>query len=222
MSTIEIGGSPAAKDIKQQAFERAAKAPAIAKQRAQKRAKTNNSHHGVDRTQGVSLKQAASAATQVDRDDQRNWRRAYSLPSFPDPPGYVLCWVARHRRRHGDDANLLASLREGWRFVKPEEIDEEDLPTESFTGRLAKHGDVIGDETTVLMKLPEHMKAQRDAFYNKTRDSATRAVTRRKPGLAEATPQMPLVEDRNEVSVDFARMRARKPPNKDADAADGD
>jgi hypothetical protein len=217
-STIEIGG-PSATELKAQAISRAAKAPAIAKQRAQKRAKTNNVH-GVDRTQGRSLKQDASAATAVDRDDQRNWRRAYSLPSFPDPPGYVLCWVARHRRRHGDDANLLASLREGWMFVKPEEIDEEDLPTESFTGRLAKHGDVIGDETTVLMKMPEHMKAQRDQYYNKNRDVATKAVTRRKPGLAEATPQMPLVEDRNEVSVDFARMRARKPARTEAAEAD--
>lgn len=216
MSTIEIGGV-AAKDIKQQAHERAAKAPIIAKQRAQKRAKTNQ-HHGVDRTQG----RAHAAPVAVDRDDQRNWRRAYSLPSFPDPPGYVLCWIARHRRRHGDDANLLASLREGWRFVKPEEIDEEDLPTESFTGRLAKHGEVIGDETTILMKLPEHMKAQRDAYYNRTRDSATKAVTRRKPGLAEATPQMPLVEDRNEVSVDFARMRARRPAKKTAEEAEAD
>ena len=213
MSTqIEIGAAPTAAAIKQAAHERDAKKPTLAKQKATRRTQAGAGNlHKVDRGFGQSHKQAAAAATHVDTGEQRNWRRAYSLPSFPDPPGYVLCWIARHRRRHGDDANLLASLREGWMFVKPEEIDEEDLPTESFTGRLAKHGDVIGDETTVLMKLPEHMKAQRDSYYNKTRDTATKAVTRRKPGLAEATPQMPLVEDRNEVSVDFARMRARRP-----------
>jgi hypothetical protein len=220
MSTIEIGAA-SAQEILQQAHLRDAKKPAIAKQRAQNRTKAGSGNiHAVDRTQGRSLKQELGAAHAVDLGPQRNWRRAYSLPAFPDPPGYVLCWIARHRRRHGDDANLLASLREGWIFVKPEEIDEEDLPTESFTGRLAKHGEVIGDETTVLMKLPEHMKAQRDAYYNKTRDAATRAVTRKKPGLAEATPQMPLVEDRNEVSVDFARMRARRPARPEAAEAD--
>jgi hypothetical protein len=222
MTSIEIGGAAAsATDIKQAAFERNAKKPTLAKQKATRRNQAGEGNlHAVDRTQGKSLKQEAGAAHSVDLGPQRNWRRAYSLPSFPDPPGFVLCWVARHKRRHGDDANLLSSLREGWMFVKPEEIDEEDLPTESFTGRLAKHGDVIGDETTVLMKLPEHMKAQRDAFYNTRRDQATRAVTRRKPGLAEATPQMPLVEDRNEVSVDFARMRARRPARPEAAEAD--
>lgn len=221
MSVIELGDAPGAEEIKAARIDREAKKPAIARQRAERRAKGSGNAHAVDRGHGPSVKQQASSAHKVitvDEATQKSWRRAYSLPSFPDPPGYSLCWVARHRRRHGDDVNLLASLREGWQFVRPDEIDEEDLPTETFTGRLSKHGEVIGDETTILMKMPAAFKAQRDAYYNKKRDSATKAVTRKNPGLEVNSSAMPLVEDRNEVSSELVKMRARRAPAKEQDA----
>jgi hypothetical protein len=214
MTVIEVGAVGAA-EIREQHIAREAKKPAIARQRSERRAKGATDVHQVDRGHGASVSQQAKSAHRVvtvDTGAQRSWRRAYSLPSFPDPPGYVYCWIARHRRRHGDDVNLLASIREGWQFVKPEELDEEDIPTETFTGRLGKHGEVVGDETTILMKLPEAFKAQRDAYYNKKRDSATRAVTRKNPGLEVQSPAMPLVEDRNEVSSELVKMRARRAP----------
>lgn len=219
MNSIEIGGSSpvGGRELRDQARAKAAKAPAIAKQRKEKRAGAKDVH-AVDRGHGPSLHQQAASAHVVDLGPERNWRRAYSLPSFPDPPGYTYCYIARHRRRHGDDANLLASIREGWQFVKPEELDEEDVPTESFTGRLSKHGDVVGDETTILMKMPDRMKAQRDAYYNSRRDLATKQVQKRKPGLAEANSKMPLVEDVNESEVARPQMRARRAPAADADA----
>jgi hypothetical protein len=234
MTTIEVGGEAVelagirktktgAKEVRERAIERTNQKPAIAKHRAERRAKGSTDVHAVDRGHGPSVTQQAKASSKivtVDTGAIKAWRRAYSLPSFPDPPGFVLCYIARHKRRHGDDAGLLSSLREGWQFVRPEELDEDDLPTETFTGRLAKYGEVIGDETTVLMKLPEEFKAQRDAYYNGKRDSATRAVTKRNPGLDVESPAMPLVEDRNEVSHDFARMRARRPRADRADAAD--
>ena len=219
MSTIEVGApresaiSIGAAELQEQRVEKQGKKASIARQRAQGRAKGNDGLHDVDRGHGAP----ASAVHIVDRGPKKNWQRAYALPSFPDPPGYTLCWIARHRRRHGDDVGLLASIREGWEFVKPGELDEEDVPTESFTGRLAKHGEVIGDETTVLMKMPDAMKAQRDAYYNRRRDAATREVRKRRPGLAEANSKMPLVEDRNEISEENVTMRARRAPKQDSD-----
>jgi hypothetical protein len=201
-------------DLKEQKAQKN-KAAAIAKQRAGNRAKGNDGIHAVDRDAGTSRPQDAGGVHVVDRGPKTTWSRAYSLPSFPDPPGFTYCWIARHRRRHGDDANLLASIHEGWQFVKPGELDEEDVPTESFTGRLAKHGEVVGDETTILMKMPDALKAQRDAYYNRRRDAATREVRKARPGLAEANPKMPLVEDRNEVSEENVTMRARRAPRQE-------
>jgi len=236
MSAIEIGApddgiatsdaigakvrksSIGAKEIREQKHEKQGKAAPIAKQRAQGRAKGNDGLHSVDRGHGPSLNQDAASVHIVDLGPKKNWQRAYALPSFPDPPGFSLCWIARHRRRHGDDVNLLASIREGWQFVKPDELDEEDVPTETFTGRLAKHGEVVGDETTILMKMPDLMKAQRDAYYNRRRDEATRQVRKPRPGLAEANSKMPLVEDRNEISEENVTMRARRAPKPGEDS----
>ena len=219
MSTIEVGGALSASEVTEQHVSRQAKKPAMAKQRQERRAKSNDVNQ-VDRGHGPSLKQQAAKSYEVDRSAPTRWRRAYALPSFDDPPGYSYCWIARHRRRHGDDVGLMASLREGWRFVLPSDIDEEDLPTETFTGRLMKYGEVIGDETTVLMVMSNELKAQRDASYNRKRDAATKAVTKRRPGLAEANPTMPLVEDRNELSVEHPRMRARRRDGQAAEPAE--
>lgn len=218
--TIEVGGGQmGAAEMRQHKAEQKAKAPVLAKQKAQRRHKGSNDVHKVDRTHG-QVRKPESGVHLVDRaeDLEKSWRRAYSLPSFPDPPGYVLCWIGRHRNRHGDDRGLLMALRERWIFVRPDEMEEEDLPTETFTGRMAKHGEVIGDETTVLMKLPVKYKMQRDAYYNRRRDQATREVTRRKPGLAEANSKMPLVEDINETEMTRPMMRARRAPTAEADA----
>lgn len=223
MSTIEVGNprvsaaSIGAAEIKEQRVAKQGARAAVAKQRATNRAKGNDGIHAVDRDAGTQRPQDGGGVHVVDRGPKTTWQRAYSLPSFPDPAGFTLCWIARHRRRHGDDANLLASIREGWQFVKPGELDEEDVPTETFTGRLAKHGEVVGDETTILMKMPDAMKAQRDAYYNRRRDAATRAVRKSKPGIAEANSKMPLVEDRNELSEESVQMRARRAPRRDAD-----
>ena len=203
-------------ELKQQRVEKAAKAPAIAKQRAGNRAKGNDGLHAVDRTAGTDRPQDAGVHV-VDRGPKTVWQRAYALPSFPDPPGYSLCWIARHRRRHGDDVGLLASIREGWQFVKPGDLEEDDVPTETFVGRLAKHGEVVGDETTILMKMPDAMKAQRDAYYNRRRDAATREVRKPRPGIAESNSKMPLVEDRNEISEESVQMRARRAARPDPD-----
>ena len=234
MSTIEVGNedtvsaaqigakvrpsSIGAAELKQQRLEKEGKAAQIAKQRQGNRAKGSLGINSVNRTRGASQSQQASQVHNVERAPTKNWQRAYALPSFPDPPGFSLCWIARHRRRHGDDVNLLASFREGWIPVKPDELDEVDVPTETFTGRLAKHGEVVGDETTILCKMPDAMKAQRDAYYNRKRDAATREVRKSKPGLAEANPKMPLVEDRNEISDENVTMRARRAARPDADA----
>lgn len=233
MSTIDIGGegiataaeiqskvkpsSIGSKELKQERHDKESKAPAIAKQRAGNRAKGSLGLTQVDRRRGPSQSQQAAAVHVVDHGPKKNWQRAYALPSFPDPPGYSYCWIARHRRRHGDDVNLLASIREGWQFVKPDELDEQDVPTETFTGRLAKHGEVVGDETTILMKMSDAMKAQRDAYYNRRRDAATRQVRKPRPGIAEANSKMPLVEDRNEISEENVTMRARRAPQQDPD-----
>ena len=214
MGTIEIGAPPDAADIAEEAIQDEARRSEVQRQRREGRSRpaTTKVHQVKRRRPNPGSVRDAASATKIDTGPQRRWRPAYSLPSFKDPPGFSLCWIARHARRHGDEANLLASLRQGWQFVSPDELEEEDLPTETLGGRLARYGEVIGDDTTILMKLPTELKRQRDKYYNEKRDRATREVMRRNPGLPEANEKMPLVEDRNEHSSALERSRIRRPP----------
>ncbi len=219
MGIIEVGAPPDAGDIVEEAKQDAGRQAEVNRQRRERRSQPKvDEVHRVNRrlTKPGTIRDAASVR-EVDTGPKRQWRPAYSLPSFKDPPGYSLCWIARHARRHGDEANLLASLRQGWEFVKPEDIEERDLPTETLGGRLGRYGEVIGDDTTVLMKLPLELKRQRDKHYNEIRDRATRAVTAKHPGLPEANPKMPLVEDRNEHSSALERSRIRRSAKPDGE-----
>lgn len=165
--------------------------------------------HAVRRNVARSRKQEASDVTEVKSPaPQKRWRRASALPSFPAPPGYVLCWMRRDNTVRGSDDNLFECIEEGWEFCKSSDFPERALPTQ----QLAKYGDVIGNASSVLMKMPEEIHAQREAYYRSRRDAVTSAVNQKNPGLeAEATSsKMPLVEDVNSYSHDFEQTRVRR------------
>lgn len=216
MPQIDIGGA-SAQELKEQQVQREAKKPTLAQQQRENRSrKAGGEIHTVDRKVAPSRKQEAGAAHIVDRGPKKRWRRAYALPTLQDPPGYTLCYISRHKRHRGDDAGVLEAVQEGWEFVRQDQFPKHALPTQSLT----KYGEVIGNDSTVLMMLDNELKAQRDAYYNQRRDAATRAVTRRNPGLPEATRQMPLVEDRNDIATEMPLMRARRAPKPDVAIAE--
>lgn len=213
VGNIEIAGPT--HEAHEAAVRREQVKPEAARQHKQRRGKkAGGDVHNVDRTVAASRVQEAAEATMVERGPIKRWQRAYALPHLPDPPGYVLQYVGRHGQHRGDEARLTAALQEGWEFARKSDFPKHFLPTQTLPG----FGQIIGNDSTVLMKLPVEFKQQMDAYYNGKRDSATRAVTRRHPGLPEATKEMPLVEDRNDVSADNPRMRARRAPRQEAQA----
>ena len=192
-----------AAQVREGARAQRAKAPEIARAKQQRRSqKADGGVHEVDRSRGESRAQEAAGANEVDRGPVKRWQRAHALAQLPDPPGYSLCWIARHGQHRGDDAGMLAAQEEGWEFVRREEFPKRFLPTQ----RHADNGQIIANASAVLMKLPVELKAQRDAYYDGLRDRATRQVTRRRPGLPEANATMPLVEDRNDVQTKIGRL----------------
>ena len=210
MPNIEIVGPQ--REAKEHAIRREQLKPEAARQVKQRRGKkAGGDVHTVDRDRGHSRTQEAAAAHEVERGPVRRWHRAYALPHLPDPPGYTLQYVGRHGQHRGDEARLTAALQEGWEFARTTDFPKHFLPTISLSG----FGQIIGNDSTVLMKLPLEFKHQMDAYYNGRRDAATKAVNRRKPGLEINHKAMPLVEDRNDVDVATPRMRARRAPKAD-------
>lgn len=210
MAAIEIVG-PAA-EAREHAIRREQLKPEAARQAKQRRGKKAGGEvHKVDRKQAQSRTQEAGEVHEIVRGPIKRWQRAYALPHLPDPPGYVIQYIGRHGQHRGDEARLTAALQEGWEFARKTDWPDRYLPTQTLPG----FGQIIGNDSTVLMKLPLEFKHQMDAYYNGRRDAATKAVNKRNPGLPEATRAMPLVEDRNDVSADNPRMRARRAPRAD-------
>lgn len=199
--SVEMTG--ATRELMERRKLREQAAPELAKQKQQARAKKSDTHHEVKRTVAKSRLQEGAAAHNVAHPAPRRWRRAFALPGLPDPLGYVLCYIARHGQHRGDEAGLIAALSEGWEFARLSDFPGHILQKTT----ISEYGAVIGNASSVLMKLPEDFKAQRDEYFNSRRDIATRHVNNPKPGLAEANSKMPLVEDVNQSEARLARGR---------------
>src|SRR5271163_488098 len=129
--------------------------------------------HAVKRTVGKSRMQEAAATTNVVTPPAKRWMRASALPAFPPPPGCHHEWVRRDNRNRGDSENLVAHLSEGWDFCRRSDYPGRHVP---IIASLSNYGELIGNDSSILMKSPLELKQERDEYYRNRRDKATRAV----------------------------------------------
>ena len=164
--------------------------------------------HAIKHTVHTSRKQEAAAAKEVAKPPRRRWQRPSTLPAMPDLPGYHVEYVRRDNRYRGDHANLSAHLRSGWDICLKSDYPAEHLPTV----QIASHGEVIGNDDTVLMKIHEDLWAERQAYYEDARDAATRAINQRFPRLDVEHPDMPLFKDDtvNKHKAAFQRVAMKR------------
>lgn len=191
----------------QKRAERAPEFAKIARQRVQH--KSDGGIHSVKRGRSKSRVQEAAAHTEVAKPAAKRWMRASALPSVPNPPGFYCEWVRKDNQVRGDLENLVAHLSEGWEFARKSDFPGKVLPTQ----RLTDHGECIGNASSILMKITESMKAERDAYYRQRRNAATKAVGQKDPapeGVSHVS--MPIVEDVNRSSTNMQRMKARRSP----------
>lgn len=197
--------------VKKQAQAREQFAPEFAQQvRERNRARSDGGVHAVTHTVHASRKQQVAASQKVATPAKRRWRRASLLPAMPAPDGFHLEYVRRDNRNRGDCANLNAHLRSGWEICRASDFDIEHLPTQLIAG----HGEVIGNDDTVLMKIDEDMWAERNEEYEAIRDATTRAINDPNPHLDVNHKHMPIVDNMNlsETSVSQMRGRRRRSP----------
>ena len=203
--------------INETARRAAEAAPEFARQaRNRSRKGADGDIHAVKRTVGKSRVQEAAATKEVAAPPRKRWMRASALPSFPPPPGYYLEWVRKDNRNRGDNENLVAHQQEGWEFARKTDFPGQHVPTQ----KTSDHGELIGNDSSVLMKLPLELKQQRDQYYRDRRDRSTRAVGEKNPapeGVSHSA--MPIVEDENQTRVGMRSARARRAPVRVADDA---
>lgn len=193
------------KEVREIARSREERAPEFANQ-VRERNRVSNKSNVVDRKVTTTRRAEALATKEIVKPAKRRYVRPSMLPGIPDLPGYHMEYVRRDNQNKGDYANLRAHIRSGWEIVRASEIDDKFLPTIQLTG----HGDCIGNEDTVLMKLPEDLWADRQSQINDKRDTVTRAVNSKNPHIDNAHPAMPVVVEENRQSTSSQQVRVRE------------
>ena len=105
---------------------------------------------------------------------KKDWTPPSSLDAPPAPAGFCHRWIRVETMGFNDTANVSKKLREGWEFVRAEEIKnslgDHDYPIiQSGT-----YAGLIGVGGLVLARIPEEiMKSRAEYFRRITQDRMT-------------------------------------------------
>ena len=125
---------------------------------------------------------------------KKQWMPPSSLDAPPAPKGFKHRWISTETMGQEDTGNVSKKLREGWEFVRAEEIKsqigEHDYPIISD----GKYQGLIGVGGLVLARIPEEVVAQRKDYFNNKTKTQIEAVDN--DILREQRPEMPINIDR--------------------------
>ena len=136
-----------------------------------------------------------SSRTSTVRDTRKKqWMPPSSLDAPPAPNGYKHRWIRTETMGQDDTANVSKRRREGWEFVRAEEIKnqigEHDYPVISE----GKFQGLIGVGGLVLARIPEEIVEQRKNYFKDKTSDQMKAVDN--DILREQRPEMAINVDR--------------------------
>jgi len=122
------------------------------------------------------------------------WAPPSSLDAPPAPQGYAHRWIRTSVAGFEDTANVTKKFREGWEFVRAEEIknsaDIHKYPTISQ----GQYEGCIGIGGLVLARIPEEILKSRAEYFSKITQDQMTAVDN--DLMKEQRPEMPINIDR--------------------------
>ncbi len=135
-----------------------------------------------------------------------DWTPPSSLDAPPVPKGLVQRWIRAETMGFMDSANVSKALREGWEFVRAEQIVKEIGPHDYPTIQEGKHAGLIGIGGLVLARIPEEILKQRAEYFARITQDRTDAIDR--DLMKEQHPDMPINIDR-QSRVTFGGSRKK-------------
>lgn len=131
---------------------------------------------------------------------KKEWKPPSLLETPKPPPGFQYRWIRVNVRGDEDTRNIINRKREGYEFVRAEELKDFDAPT-------LDHGTlkgVIGVGDLVLAKIPAEIAKQRKEYYEAQSTRALKAVDEQ---LRQAShPLMPITQ-KSRSRVQYVRER---------------
>ena len=124
----------------------------------------------------------------------KTWAPPSSLDAPPAPKGFKHRWIRTESVGFMDTGNVSKKLREGWEFVRAEEIKNQlgdnDYPVISE----GKYQGLIGVGGLVLARIPEEIVEERKRYFQRITADQMKAVDQ--DVLREQRPEMPVNIDR--------------------------
>jgi len=141
-------------------------------------------------------KSRTSRESEVRNKDLRKkpWTPPSSLDAPPAPEGFVHKWIRTESMGFQDTANVSKKLREGWEFVRSEEIKnslgDHDYPVISE----GKYAGLIGVGGLVLARIPKEIMQSRAEYFQRITQDRMKAIDN--DLMKEQRPGMPINIDR--------------------------
>jgi hypothetical protein len=118
------------------------------------------------------------------------WTPPSSLDAPPAPQGYAHRWIRTTVTGFEDTANVTKKLREGWDFVRADEIMSNPDLSKYPVIKTGEYAGCIGIGGLVLARIPEEiLKSRAEYFHRLTQDQIT-AVDN--DLMKEQRPEMPI------------------------------
>ena len=135
-------------------------------------------------------KRTSRASEEVKQTRNKPWTPPSSLDAPPAPDGFVHRWIRVESMGFQDTANVSKKMREGWEFVRSEEIISRFGKNQYPIIHDGKYAGLIGVAGLVLARIPEEIVKSRAEYFKKiTRDRIT-AIDH--DLMKEQRPEMPI------------------------------
>jgi len=136
------------------------------------------------------INRTSRASTEVKSERRKPWAPPSSLDAPPAPDGYVHRWIRTESMGFQDTANVSKKMREGWEFVRAEEIKNQ-LGDHAYPViAQGTYAGLIGVAGLVLGRIPEEIAKSRAEYFKRITQDRVTAVDN--DVMKEQRPEMPI------------------------------
>ena len=134
------------------------------------------------------------------------WTPPSSLDAPPAPKGFKHRWIRTESIGFMDTGNVSKKLREGWEFVRAEEVKNQLGDHDYPVVQQGQYQGLIGVGGLVLERIPEEIVEQRKKYFQNINADQVKSVDN--DILREQRPEMPVNIDR-QSRVSFGGSRKK-------------
>jgi hypothetical protein len=135
-------------------------------------------------------KRSSRASEEFKVDRNKPWAPPSSLDAPPAPDGYVHRWIRVESMGFQDTANVSKKMREGWEFVRSEEIISRFGKNQYPIIHDGKYAGLIGVAGLVLARIPEEIVKSRAEYFKRITQDRVNAID--SDLMKEQRPEMPI------------------------------